>query len=138
MAGSLTVDAGSSPVARKLERKMWMEFVKTLEMKGSGKKKMLGTCLIRDGQLHFKVNETSMRVKEIGIVEGGIGMELERSEKQIQFIQCTRRFEEGDIPVNLQATGYSFSILAEKLSETEYVFRFENASMVKRKKRCRK
>lgn len=115
-----------------------MEFVKTLEMKGSGKKKMLGTCVIRDGQLHFKVNETTMRVKEIGIVEGGIGMELERSEKQIQFIQCARRFEEGDIPVNLQATGYSFSIPAEKLSETEYVFRFENASMVKRKKKCRK
>ena len=114
-----------------------MEFTKILRRKMTASN---GTCLIRNGQIliKIKIDRPTLKIKNIGIVKGGIGVELTEGNKPLKHCVANRPFSEDDLPVNLQAAGYSFSIKAEKLSETEYIFHFKNASMVKRRKRSSK
>ncbi len=116
-----------------------MEFTKILKPK-PGRTASDGTCLIRNGQflIKIKTDRPTLKIKSVGIVEDGIGVELTEGNKSLKNCVAIRVFSKEDLPVNLQATGYSFSIPAEKLSETEYVFHFKNASMVTRKKNSSK
>ena len=46
------------------------------------------------------------------------------------WCKVERTYDEKDIPINLQATGYKFKIKAEKVSDNEYVFMFNKAVVI--------
>lgn len=109
-----------------------MKFIKVLS---SGKITTdFGYLKIADGNIDILIKAENKVIDEVGIVDGGIGVVLKDTEKKNKtpYVQSSRKFEEDDIPVNLQATGYKFRINAEKISDTEFVFKFDKAFMVKR------
>lgn len=111
-----------------------MDFIKTLNSKRGGKQFSIkyGYVVISDGTLHFVMYGADKVIKQVGYVKGGLGLIIEKQDKtnKWKYCQAIRKFEEKDIPVNLQATGYKFRINAEKIAENEYVFMFDNAKMI--------
>ena len=93
-----------------------------------------GYLKIADGNINILIKTENKVIDEVGVVDGGIGVVLKNTEKKNKtpYVQTSRKFEEDDIPVNLQATSYKFRINAEKVSDTEFVFKFDKAFMVKR------
>ena len=111
-----------------------MNFNKVLGVKRGGRNKgySKGYVTIKDGKLHFVMYGGNKRIKEVGFIDDGLGCVTEDIDRKNKFDYCQayRAFEEEDIPINLQAEGYTFKILAEEVSENEYVFMFKNAFML--------
>ena len=108
-----------------------MDFVKVFQPKlvGTGHK-CFGYALLEECTLKIFIHSKEHFIKQVGLVEGGIGVVLEKAKnetKKTGIIQARRFLGEDDIPVNLQASGYKFRINADKISDTEYVFKFDNA-----------
>lgn len=108
-----------------------MDFVKVFQPKivGTGHRSF-GYALLKDCTLRVFIHSKDCFIKQVGLVEGGIGIVLEKTKnesKKSGIIQARRFLGEDDLPVNLQASGYKFRINADKISDTEYVFKFDNA-----------
>lgn len=112
-----------------------MEFIKTIGPRRRGKRAGFGTLRISDGFISLKLNAPEMQIDKIGVIKGGIGVVLKQSiiPKKTPSVASRYKYDEDTIPVELQGEKYRFSIPAEKLSDTEYVFMFKNAKMLNKK-----
>ena len=107
-----------------------MDFIKVLQIKKLGRAGSAESYLTISGkELNVFVKNGNCIIKQVGLVEGGVGIVLEevKTNKKYNLTQARRTIEEGDIPANLQASGYKFRINGDKVSDTEFVFLFKNA-----------
>lgn len=109
-----------------------MDFIKTFG-KQSHARMDFGRAILEEGKLEIKIKSKTHNIREVGLIDGGIGCVMEKRDKErdTPVSLTTRNLSDGDIPANLMSTGYKFRIPAEKISDTEYVFMFDKASMVK-------
>lgn len=112
-----------------------MQFIKTFSRKHSGRVKGIGSLTLCDGKMRFRINVQNAMLKEIGLVEGGIGVEIQESleERKTPYVANILNYPKDCIPTELQASKYVFRIPAKQLSDTEFVFLFEKAVMVNKK-----
>lgn len=92
-----------------------------------------GCAYLEEGKLEIKIKSKTHDIGAVGIIDGGIGCVMSKrdKERQTDLTTTTRVLSDGDVPSNLMSAGYKFRILAEKISDTEYVFMFDKACMVK-------
>ena len=85
--------------------------------------------------MRIKINEADSTFDKVGVLKDGIGVVIKKSKKKLKtpYLKTTFKYNEEDIPVNLQAEKYRFKIPVEKLSDTEYVFKFDKAIMLNKK-----
>lgn len=111
-----------------------MEFIKPIVRLRGGHVASFGSLTINNGYLRIRINVPNARLKDIGLIKGGIGIVLEESKnRKTKIVQNTIKYEEDDIPVELRGEGYKFRIKAEKVSDMEYVFYFKKAEMRNKK-----
>ena len=110
-----------------------MEFIRTFNHKIGGRIKENGSLIICDGELRIKVNESNSTIEEYGIIKDGIGVVIKKAKRKTPYIKTILKYNEDDIPINLQGESYKFKIPAEKLSDTEFVFKFDKAIMLNKK-----
>ena len=112
-----------------------MKFIKTLEKRRGERYEGNGSIIIANNRLAIRISDNKVDVKDVGIIEGGIGIVVEKSNKKRNSpcIFSSRHFESTDIPVELQGEKYRFRIPGEKISDTEYVFMFKKAKMLNKK-----
>ena len=110
-----------------------MEFIKTFNHSSGGRTKENGSLIICDGELRIKVNEPNSAIEEYGVIKDGIGVVIKKEDRKTPYLKTVIKYNEDDIPINLQGESYKFKIPAEKLSDTEFVFRFEKAVMLNKK-----
>lgn len=111
-----------------------MEFIKTLNKDFSGRKGGDGTLIIADGYLRVRLNDRNIAMSEMGIIKDGVGVVVKKTKTPRNSpLFVVRKYSEDDIPVNLQGEKYRFVIPAKKISDTEYVFMFNNAKMLNKK-----
>lgn len=115
-----------------------MEFLKTFENTHRGKRSCLASLVIDNSknQLRIRIYDNTMFFDTVGIIEDGLGVVLKKrsansTDIATKYISRKIHFTKSDVPVNLQATGYTFEIEGVKKSDTEYVFYWKNARMVK-------
>lgn len=110
-----------------------MDFIKKLEKKKKSRISELGYAYLEDSKLTVKVFSKAYSIKDVGIIDGGIGCVMSKRDKECAKEQAltTRNLSDGDVPANLMSANYKFRIPAEKISDTEYVFMFDKACMVK-------
>lgn len=115
-----------------------MEFLKTFNTSHRGKRSCLASLVIDNSknQLRIRIYDKTMFFDTVGIIENGLGVVLKKrstdsTDITTKYIFRKIHFTELDIPVNLQATGYTFEIEGVKKSDTEYVFLWKDAKMVK-------
>ena len=115
-----------------------MEFLKTFNTSHRGKRSCLASLVIdnSNSQLRIRIYDKTMFFDTVGIIENGLGVVLKKrstdsTDITTKYILRKIHFTESDIPVNLQATGYTFEIEGVKKSDTEYVFCWKDAKMVK-------
>ena len=116
-----------------------MEFIKIVKpgKRGRGSfERYEGVAYIRDGKVTIKLFRDGVKIRTVGIVNGGIGcVTVTSARKNIMgFCQTVRDFR-GDLPSPLESNGYTFAIPAKRLSEDEYVFPYEDARMLNGKRR---
>lgn len=109
-----------------------MNFIKSLD-KQKKKRMDFGRAFLEEGKLEIKIKSKTHDIGEVGIIDGGIGCVMSKrdKERQINLAVTTRVLSDGDVPANLMSAGYRFRIPAEKISDTEYVFMFDKACMIK-------
>ena len=106
-----------------------MEFMKEFSLRNA--KSTFGSAVIKDGKVTIRLYNKNYDFDKVGIIKDGIGCTLiKRSVKrQSSLIQVIHTYDKDDIPVQFQSENYRFRIPARKLSETEFVFMFEDAKM---------
>ena len=112
-----------------------MDFIKIIPRRRCGRAKGFGSLVIRDGMLRIAINEPNSYLKEIGVIQDGIGVILEKCDrkKKTPYVMNVLPYSEKDIPINLQGEKYKFSIPAKKISDNEFVFMFKDAVMLNKK-----
>jgi len=113
-----------------------MEFIKSIARKHHvGRIAGTGSLTIADGALRLRIPEPNAILKDIGLVKDGIGVVIEKGIKgrKTKYVSNKIKYDKDDIPVELQASKYKFSIPAEKLNDTEFVFKFDKAVMLNKK-----
>lgn len=112
-----------------------MEFIKPINrQRGGNHVAGIGSLIISNGYLRIRINAPETRLKDIGLIKGGIGVVLEESKnRKIKCVQNKIKYEEDDIPVELRGEGYRFRIKAEKVSDMEFAFYFKKAEMLNKK-----
>ena len=111
-----------------------MEFIKPIVRRRGGHVAGFGSLIISNGYLRIRINVSNTKIKDIGIIKGGIGVVLEESKnRKTNVVQNIIRYETDDIPVELRGEKYKFRIKAEKISDMEYVFYFKKAEMLNKK-----
>lgn len=113
-----------------------MDFIKPINRyKGGGNHKTgIGTLIISKGYLRIRINVPNAKLKDIGLIKGGIGVVLEKAEdRKTNSVQNVIRYENDDIPVELRAEKYRFRMKAEKVSDMEFAFYFKKAEMLNKK-----
>ena len=112
-----------------------MKFVKEFDKHTRGRMPTYGSIIIRDGMLNIRIHDNTVHCVKIGRTEKGIGVVVEKDDvkRKTPIIFTTYKYEESDIPENFQGETYVFKIPGEKLSDTEYEFKFCNAKMLNKK-----
>lgn len=111
-----------------------MEFIKPIIRRRGGHVAGVGSLIISNGYLRIRINVPNAKIKDIGLIKGGIGVVLKESKnRKMKFVQNIIKYEDGDIPVELRGEGYKFRIKAEKISDMEFVFYFKKADMLNKK-----
>ena len=112
-----------------------MEFIKSIARNRTGRIASAGSLIIANGTLRLRITEPNAILKDIGLIKDGIGVVIEKGIKgrKTKYVSNIIKFEKEDIPVELQGTKYRFRILAEKISDTEFVFKFDKAVMLNKK-----
>lgn len=112
-----------------------MEFIKPIKCGHIGRKAGIGSLIIANGTLRLRLKEPNANLKDIGLIKDGIGVVIEKGIKgrKTKYVSNIIKFEKEDIPVELQGTKYKFRILPEKISDTEFVFKFDKAVMLNKK-----
>lgn len=113
-----------------------MEFIKPIVRRRGGNHHVagIGSLIINKGYLRIRINVPNARLKDIGLIKGGIGVVLEESKnRKMKYVQNTIMYGEDDIPVELRGKGYKFRIKAEKVSDMEFAFYFKKAEMRNKK-----
>jgi len=83
----------------------------------------------------LKSQSIIIQFKQIGRTEKGIGVIVEKDDvkRKTNHITALFKYNNDYIPENFQGECYVFRIPAEKLSDTEYEFKFCNAKMKNKK-----
>ena len=112
-----------------------MDFIRIIPRTRRGETKGFGSLIICDGMLRITINEPNSYLKEIGVIQDGIGAILEKSnkKKKTPYVKNVLPYSENDIPIHLQGEKYKFSIPAKKISDNEFVFMFKDAVMLNKK-----
>lgn len=111
-----------------------MEFIKTFGDR-RGRVGGIGSACISNGLIKIRINVPNSVCEQVGAIKDGIGVVIRESDKKrkTKYAASCVKYDKEFIPINLQAECYSFSIPAEKISDTEYVFLFKKAKMLNKK-----
>jgi len=111
-----------------------MEFTKKINRCG-GRKGGYGALIIANGFIKIRITTSNAVLKEAGLIKGGIGVVIKKGieGRKTKYVANKMKYDKEDIPVELQGTKYRFRIPAEKLSDTEFVFKFDKAVMLNKK-----
>ena len=111
-----------------------MTFVKHFNGRGGHHgEKMVGSAVFCDGKLVIRLPNTK-DVVESGIIEGGFGVVTKTvTARKSPYTMITTKYEKDDLPVELSGQTYKFRIIAEQISEDEFVFPFNKATMMNKK-----
>ena len=113
-----------------------MEFIKDFKVR-KGREIGAGSLYIVNGFLKLRINAPNAHLEKMGAIKDGIGCVIKSSNKdknkKTPYISARYKYESDWIPENFQYEGYRFTIPAEKISDTEYVFMFNNAKMKNKK-----
>lgn len=110
-----------------------MEFIKHFTKIGSGHRVLNGSMTIKDGKMYIRL-PNNVQVVEKGYIEGGIGIVVKPC-KPISSLyrQVMSKIDPDYVPVELCASHYTFRILGDKISDTEYVFMYDKAECLTHK-----
>lgn len=111
-----------------------MEFVKHFNSRGRYHgEKMVGSAVFCDGKLTIRLPNTK-DVVESGITEDGFGVVTKTVEpRKSPYTMIITKYERGDLPVELRGQTHKFRISAEQISENEFLFPFNKATMMNKK-----
>lgn len=112
-----------------------MTFVKHFNSKGGGYRgeKMVGSAIFCDGKLIIKLPNTK-KVVESGFIEEGFGVVTNTvPARKSPYTMIATKINLEDLPIELRGKSYRFRILAEQISENEFVFPFKKAKMMNKK-----
>lgn len=113
-----------------------MVFIKQFNQKGGirGRRTSVGTLIIEGDYINMRI-DNQYRVRERGLIEGGIGCVIEKktTKSKSPYTLVRVRIDPSYLPEELRGEGYRFWIEGEKLSDTEVVFMFKNARMLNKK-----
>lgn len=111
-----------------------MEFIKPIVRRRGGHVAGFGSLVINNGYLRIRINVPNAKIKDIGLIKGGIGIVLEESKnRKTKCVQNVIKYEDDDIPIELRGEKYKFRIKAEKISDMEFAFYFKKAEMLNKK-----
>lgn len=117
-----------------------MEFIKTIGGKHGGKTKKFsnGYILLSENRIKIKFYIKDKDFDSVGFIKDGIGVNLSNTTTikkcTLNTVRNLYKDDLDNIPNNLKAKNYEFYIPAEKLSDNEYIFKFDEAVMKKIKK----
>lgn len=111
-----------------------MTFVKRFNGRGGNHgEKMVGSAVFCDGKLTIRLPNTK-DVVEKGITEDGFGVVTKTIKpRKSPYTMIVTKYEKDDLPVELRGDTYKFRIIAEQISEDEFVFPFNKATMMNKK-----
>lgn len=111
-----------------------MTFVKHFNTRGGFHgEKMVGSAVFCDGKLTIRLPNTK-DVVESGITEDGFGVVTRTvPARKSPYTLIITKYEKDDLPVELRGQTYKFRIIAEQVSEDEFVFPFNKATMMNKK-----
>lgn len=111
-----------------------MEFVKHFNSRGGHHgEKMVGSAVFCDGKLTIRLPNTK-DVVESGITEDGFGVVTKTVEpRKSPYTMIITKYNKEDLPVELRGQTYKFRIIAEQISENEFLFPFNKATMMNKK-----
>ncbi len=112
-----------------------MTFVKHFNSRGGNgrKEKMVGSAVFGDGKLAIRLPNTKT-VVEGGITSEGFGViTKDAPARKSPYTTIITKYDVNDLPIELRGTSYKFRIMAEHISENEYVFPFTKAKMITKK-----
>ena len=111
-----------------------MEFVKHFNNRGGyHREKMAGSAIFADGKLTIRLPNTK-DVVESGITESGFGVVTKTvTARKSPYTMIITKYNVGDLPPELRGQMYKYHIRAEQISENEFVFPFNRATMLNKK-----
>lgn len=111
-----------------------MTFVKHFNNRGGFHgEKMVGSAVFCDGKLTFRLPNTKI-VVESGITEDGFGVVTKTvGPRKSPYTMIITKYNKEDLPVELRGQTYKYRIVAEQISEDEFVFPFNKATMMNKK-----
>lgn len=111
-----------------------MTFVKRFNTRGGYHgEKTVGSAVFCDGKLIIRLPNTK-DVVEKGITEDGFGVVTKTVEpRKSPYTMIQIMYDVNDLPVELRGKTYKFRIIAEQISEDEFLFPFNKAIMMNKK-----
>jgi hypothetical protein len=111
-----------------------MVFIKHFNGRGGNHgEKMVGSAVFCDGKLTIRLPNTK-DVVESGITEDGFGVVTKTVEpRKSPYTMIITKYNKEDLPVELRGQTYKFRIIAEQISENEFLFPFNKATMMNKK-----
>lgn len=111
-----------------------MEFVKHFYTRGGYRgEKIIGSVVFADGKLTFRLPNTKA-VVESGITESGFGVVTKTvPTRKSPYTILVKQYDKNDLPPELRGQTYKYRIVATKISEDEFVFPFNKATMLNKK-----
>ena len=108
-----------------------MTFVKHFTNRGGNHgEKMIGSAIFADGKLTIRLPKTKV-VVESGITESGFGVVTkDTTSRKSPYAMIVTKYNKEDLPMELRGQTYKFRIIAEQISENEFVFPFNKATMM--------
>lgn len=111
-----------------------MDFIKEFKQKFGRTANLNGSCVISEGNVNVRFQNTKEIVK-IGIIEGGIGVvtKEKKPRKSPYTVGIYKNVDVSLYPPELKTKVYKYFIEGEKLGENETVFLFKNAKIMNKK-----
>lgn len=111
-----------------------MQFVKHFSHAGGNRReKGVGSAIFGDGKLVIRLPNTK-DIVECGFIEEGFGVVTKTcTGRKSAYTVIQTKIDLNDLPVELTGKCYKFRIIAEQVSEDEFVFPFKKATMLNKK-----
>lgn len=112
-----------------------MVFVKHFNGRGGNHKtRTEGSAIFCDGKITIRLPSTK-KVVESGITEVGFGVVTKDDDKakKAPYTLIITKYAKEDLPPELRGQSYKYRIYGVKVSEDEFLFPFNNATMMNKK-----
>lgn len=112
-----------------------MTFVKHFNGRGGNRKTSSeGSAIFCDGKITIRLPSTK-KVVESGITENGFGVvtKEDNKAKKAPYTLIVTKYAKEDLPPELRGQSYKYRIYGERVSEDEFLFPFNKATMLNKK-----